>query len=175
MSSFSSKWLQNTPETPKYRGLKSGKRASETFATPIEQRSDAPDLPPFPDRPPATEQELRRLMDHLADDERFGLWLEDLDQRGESVLLNRLQKGQGWLLHQHERWLSGNPTAADDAEFSRLWNIWLEIDVRLRSDYGFQRCIHGPSGKCPDGFRCIGCLAAPEPVLVAQLALLDAR
>ena len=33
------------------------------------------EAPPL-DRPPATEQELRRLMDHLADPEAFTRWLE---------------------------------------------------------------------------------------------------
>ena len=32
--------------------------------------------PPPPDRPPATEQELRRLMDHLADPTNFSAWLD---------------------------------------------------------------------------------------------------
>jgi hypothetical protein len=32
--------------------------------------------PPPLDRPPTTEQELRRLMDHTADSENFAKWLE---------------------------------------------------------------------------------------------------
>ena len=93
MNKFSSKWLQNSPETPRYEGLKSGKKAFETIATPIVVRSAEKTEPsqrpigatlssskvgdgPPPDRPPQTEQELRRLIDHLADPEAFTRWID---------------------------------------------------------------------------------------------------
>ena len=40
------------------------------------RRSYGDGQPPPLDRPPETEQELRRLIDHLADPEAFTRWLE---------------------------------------------------------------------------------------------------
>ena len=145
--------------------------------------------PPL-DRPPATERELRRLIDHLADPEAFARWREwamtftDQSDTGISdhppakhdipdstVLLTRLRVGQAWLLDQHNRWQSGDTAAVDDAEFSRVRNAWWELDHRLRTDYGFQGCIYNPDGTCPDGFPCEGCAALAVPGVVAQLVL----
>ena len=83
----------------------------------------------------------------------------------------RLQTGQTWLLDHHQRWQTGDLTAASDAEFSRVWNRWWKMDERLRTDYGFQGCVFGPDGSCPDGFPCLGCSALPAPAVVAQLVL----
>ena len=88
-----------------------------------------------------------------------------------TVLLTRLRIGQAWLLDQHNRWQSGDTTAAADAEFSRVWNGWWELDHRLRADYGFQGCIYGPDGGCPDGFPCQGCADLAVPGVVAQFEL----
>ena len=161
--------------------------------------------PPL-DRPPATERELRRLIDHLADPEAFSRWLEwamtftdqseGMPQYGGSksvkrpsdtgisdhspakhdipdstVLLTRLRVGQAWLLDQHSRW-PDDTTAADDAELTRALNGWWELDHRLRADYGFQGCIYGPDGGCPDGFPCQGCADLAVPGVVAQLELM---
>ena len=81
------------------------------------------------------------------------------------LLLDQMRKGQSRLLAQHHRWQSGDSTAADDSEFSRMWNGWWELDQRLRTVHGFQGCIYGPARKCPEGFPCQGC------GLVAQLDL----
>ena len=89
-----------------------------------------------------------------------------------SALLDQLRKGQSWLLDQHERLLSDDTTAANDAEFSRVWNGWWELDHRLRVDHGFQGCIYGPDGACPDGFPCQGCADLAVPGVVAQLELM---
>ena len=89
-----------------------------------------------------------------------------------TVLLTRLRNGHEWLLDQHERWLSDDTTSADDAEFSRVWNGWWELDHRLRVDHGFQSCIYGPDGACPDGFPCQGCADLAVPGVVAQLELM---
>ena len=88
-----------------------------------------------------------------------------------TVLLTRLRIGQAWLLDQHSRWLSDDTTAANDAEFSRVWNGWWELDHRLRTDHGFQGCIYDPHGTCPDGFPCQGCADLAVPGVVAQLEL----
>jgi len=88
-----------------------------------------------------------------------------------SVLLDRLRTGQVWLLKQHELWQSGDSAAVDDAEFSRVWNGWWELDRRLRVDHGFQGCIYDLNGGCPDGFPCQGCADLPVPSVVAQLEL----
>ena len=87
------------------------------------------------------------------------------------ILLARLHKGHGWLLEQHRRWKSIHPSAADDSEFSRVWNGWWELDHRLRADYGFQGCIYAPIGVCPEGFPCQGCADLPTPGVVARLEL----
>ena len=161
--------------------------------------------PPL-NRPPATEQELRRLIDHLADPEAFARWREwamtftdqseGMPQYGGSksvkrpsdpgisdhspakhdipdstVLLTRLRVGQAWLLDQHSRW-PDDTTAADDAEFSRVWNGWRELDHRLRSDHGFKGCIYKPDGACPFGFPCEACADLAVPGVVAQLELM---
>lgn len=94
MSKFSSKWLQDSPETPRYEGCKSLKSPSATFETPIVPRSSGETepsqqtndvnvlpstvgdgQPPPLHRPPKTEQELRRLIDYLVDPENFTRWL----------------------------------------------------------------------------------------------------
>ena len=145
--------------------------------------------PPL-DRPPATEQELRRLIDHLADPEAFARWREwamtftDQSDTGISdhssanhdipdstVLLTRLRNGHEWLLDQHERLLSDDTTPADDAEFSRALKGWWELDHRLRSDHGFKGCIYKPDGTCPFGFPCEACTDLAVPGVVAQLEL----
>ena len=87
------------------------------------------------------------------------------------TLLARLHKGHVWLLDQHQRWQSGDTTAANDAEFSRVWNGWWELDRQLRADYGFQGCIYGPDGVCPEDFPCQGCADLPTPGVVARLQL----
>ena len=88
-----------------------------------------------------------------------------------TVLLTRLRIGQAWLLDLHSRWLSDDTTAANDAEFSRVWNGWWELDHRLRADHGFQGCIYAPIGVCPEGFPCQWCADLPTPTIVAQLVL----
>ena len=95
MSKFSSKWLQDSPETPRYEGCKSLKSPSATFETPIVARSSGETepsqqtinatvlpstvgdgAPPPLDRPPENETELRRLIDYLDDPENFTRWLQ---------------------------------------------------------------------------------------------------
>ena len=88
-----------------------------------------------------------------------------------TVLLTRLRDGQSWLLDQHSRWQSGDTTSADDAEFSRVWNGWWELDHQLRTDHGFQGCIYGPDEACPDGFPCQGCADILTFNIVVQLEL----
>ena len=87
------------------------------------------------------------------------------------ALLDRLRTGQTWLLDQHHPWQNDDTTAVDDAEFSRVWNSWWALDDRLRADYGFQGCIYGPGGACPEGFPCQGCADRLTPSVVAQLEL----
>ena len=94
----------------------------------------------------------------------------DRPPEGETEL-RRLRKGHSWLLDQHQRWQSGDTTAVDDAEFSRVWNGWWELDHQLRADYGFQGCIYGPIGVCPEGFPCQWCADLPTPGVVARLEL----
>ena len=89
------------------------------------------------------------------------------------ALLTRLRNGQSWLLDQHQRWQSGDSTAADDAAFSKAWNGWWELDWQLRAEYGLAGCIHGSSGTCPNGFGCMGCVEVPAPSVVAQLELVE--
>ena len=89
----------------------------------------------------------------------------------QTVLLARLQAGHVWLLDQHERWQSGDLTAATDAEFSRAWNGWWSLDESLRAENGFEGCIYGNDKSCPEGFPCRGCSDIPAPAVVAQLAL----
>ena len=88
-----------------------------------------------------------------------------------TVLLTRLRIGQVWLLDQHEHWQSDDTTSADDAEFSRVWNGWWELDRLLRADHGFKGCIYKPDGTCPDGFPCQGCADIPTVSIVTQLVL----
>ena len=87
------------------------------------------------------------------------------------TLLGRLRTGQEWLLAQHQRWQNGDTTAADDEAFSRAWNLWWDLDWRLRADHGLAGCIHGVGEKCPESFGCIGCGDVPAPSVVAQLEL----
>ena len=89
------------------------------------------------------------------------------------ALLCRLRTGQVWLTSQHQRWQTSDTTAADDAEFSRVWNGWWELDHALRTTHGFQGCIHGPDGACPEGFPCQGCSEISAPGVVAQLELAE--
>lgn len=91
-----------------------------------------------------------------------------------SALLARLREGHIWLLDQHRRWQSGDLTAVDDAEFSRAWNGWWELDHRLRADHGVRGCIYGPDNACPEGFPCQGCADLLAATVVAQLALAGA-
>ena len=86
-------------------------------------------------------------------------------------LITRLRNGHEWLLDQHQRWQSDDPTSADDAEFSRVWNGWWELDRLLRADHGFKGCIYKPDGTCPDGFPCQGCADLAVPGVAAQLEL----
>ena len=86
-------------------------------------------------------------------------------------LIKRLQAGHQWLLEQHRLWQTNDSTAASDSEFSRVWNGWWELDDRLRDEHGFQDCVYGPAGECPDGFPCRGCSDLPAPAVVAQLEL----
>lgn len=90
-----------------------------------------------------------------------------------SALLSRLRTGQVWLTNQHRRWQASDTTAADNAEFSRVWNGWWELDRRLRADHGFQSCINKPNGICPEGFPCQGCVDVPVPSVVARLELAE--
>ena len=84
----------------------------------------------------------------------------------ESVLIARLRAGQTWLLDHHRRWQASDLTAASDSEFSRVWNGWWELDDQLRDEHGFQGCVYGPAGKCPDGFPCRGCSDLPAPAVI---------
>ena len=88
-----------------------------------------------------------------------------------TVLLTRLRNGHEWLLDQHEHWQSDDSTAVDDAEFSRVWDGWSDLDYQLRSSHGFQGCIYAPDGVCPEGFPCQGCADLPTPGVVARLEL----
>ena len=135
-SIFTSKWLNFSPRTPQYGGIKSIKRPSATFDTGISDHSPAKhDIP------------------------------------DSTVLLTRLRVGQAWLLDQHSRW-PDDTTAADDAEFSRVWNGWRELDHQLRSGHGFRGCIYKPDGTCPFGFPCEACADLAVPGVVAQLKLM---
>ena len=107
-------------------------------------------------------------------DTTLGYERNEIDEK-RSALLARLRTGHQWLLDQHQRWQNDDTDAVDDAEFSRVWNGWWELDDRLRADYGFQGCIYGPDGKCPDGFPCAGCADLPGPGVVAQLALATSK
>jgi len=89
------------------------------------------------------------------------------------AVVGRLQEGQRWLVDQHNRWLSGDPSAATDEEFSRVWNGWWDLDQILRLDHEYVGCIYGQDGHCPDGFPCLGCCASMSPGVVAQLVLMD--
>ena len=93
------------------------------------------------------------------------------EPRKNEALLDRLRTGHRWLLDAHKRWQAGDTTAADDTEFSRVWDSWWGLDFRLRAEYGLAGCIYGPSGKCPGDVGCIGCVDALPPAVVAQLAL----
>ena len=77
------------------------------------------------------------------------------------TILDRLRTGQVWLTSQHQRWQAGDTTAANDAEFSRVWDGWWKLDIRLRSGHRFQGCIHGADGACPDGLPCQFCADVP--------------
>jgi len=92
----------------------------------------------------------------------------------EHSLITLLRTDQEWLVDQHQKSQSGDYTAASDAEFSRAWNAWWELDERLRTDYGFQGCVCGPESTCPDGFPCLGCSDVTTPSVVAQVALTSA-
>lgn len=129
--------------------------------------------PPLLDRPPETEQELRRLIDHLADKAAFYSWTAPIMERtdtDESGALARLLAGHLWLFDQHQKWQTDDASAVNDEEFSRVWRGWWELDQQLRAD-GFQGCIYGPDGTCPKGFPCQGCSDVPTPGVAAQLAL----
>jgi hypothetical protein len=81
---FESKWL-NFPELSGDSGSKSSKTPFETFATAIvegsgEKKVGDGQLPPL-DRPPATREELARLIDYLGDPVAFAAWLERLMQQ----------------------------------------------------------------------------------------------
>ena len=91
-----------------------------------------------------------------------------------SALLDRLRAGQRWLSIQHHLWLSDNPaanTAAADAEFSRVYRGWWDLDFQLRAKFGLEGCIFAPEGWCTEDFGCIGCVTAPPAAVVAQLSL----
>ena len=88
-----------------------------------------------------------------------------------AAILVRMRKGQSWLSDQHKRWKLGDTTAADDANFSKMWNAWWDLDYRLRADDGFLGCIHGPDRACSGEFPCQGCADLPAPTVVAQLEL----
>ena len=89
------------------------------------------------------------------------------------ALLDRLRTGQRWLTDQHQRWQNNDANAANDAEFSRVWNAWWNLDDQLRADHGFEGCVCGPDEVCPEGFPCQGCAEMPAPAVVAQLALTE--
>ena len=119
--------------------------------------------------------EVRRHKAEIISELNRGNEINELSQtsRGDSRadLLVRLQEGQRWLLDQHQRWQVGDASAATDDEFSRVWNAWWELDDQLRTDYGFEGCVFGTGGACPEGFPCQGCAEMPAPAVVAQLAL----
>ena len=87
------------------------------------------------------------------------------------AFLTRLRRSHEWLLKQHELWQTGDSSADDDVAFSKAWNDWWELDHRLRVGHGFQGCLYGPDGTCPEGFPCQGCAGVPAPGVVAQLEL----
>ena len=93
------------------------------------------------------------------------------DAGGEQKLIARLQVGQTLLLDHHHRWQASDSSAASDAEFSRVWNAWWDLDEQLRTDFEFQGCVFGTVESCPAGFPCQGCADLPAPAVVAQLSL----
>lgn len=93
------------------------------------------------------------------------------DPPNAELLLDRLRKGQSWISKQHALWRSDHTTLADDAEFSRVWDSWWRLDAKLRASHGFQGCIYGIGGPCPEGFPCLGCSENPKPGVMAQLEL----
>jgi len=80
VSEFRSKWEDFPQERPSSGVPKVPQGGSGTYGTAIVERSSGKKVgdglgPPL-DRPPQTEQELRRLIDHLADPEVFAAWFK---------------------------------------------------------------------------------------------------
>src|SRR5919106_2097644 len=74
------------------------------------------------------------------------LALTRMGELDEATLLRRLVNGQKWL-GEHLHSIDGG---AADAEFSKALAGWTRMEADLRQDHGYQGCIHGEGGRCPD-------------------------
>jgi hypothetical protein len=85
------------------------------------------------------------------------LALTRMGELDEATLLRRLVNGQKWL-GEHLHSIDGG---AADAEFSKALAGWTRMEADLRQDHGYQGCIHGEGGRCPDdaAVSCDVCVA----------------
>ena len=130
--SFRSKWLEFPPQTPRYRGAKSDKRASGTFGTAIVERSQ------------------QNAEESTKDGHR---------QESVKGLLTRLCKGHHWLAETHLRLLEEREVYEGmEDRFLVDLDLWDGMDNMLRELHTFEGCVMGPGHHCPTDspVRCQG-------------------
>ncbi len=80
-------------------------------------------------------------------------------------MVARLTKGQTWLTQtnallcdQAHEWTPLRRRFADALE------LWGQLETALRILWGYEGCIHGPDGRCPDDavVRCMACAGGAE-------------
>ena len=89
------------------------------------------------------------------------LELRDEVVRNEDLLrsLFLLRLGQRWLDEQMDAFVEDRKEAASHESFSSVLDQWANLDGRLRADYEYTGCVHGPEARCPDdtAASCRGC------------------
>jgi hypothetical protein len=66
------------------------------------------------------------------------------------TVLSRLRAGTEWLTAQHQAWFVDRPNAESDERFSTALEGWDLLERKLRQEFGYEGCIHGPGQRCPE-------------------------
>ena len=77
-----------------------------------------------------------------------------------SRLLERLRMGIGWLTETHLGLLEEREIYQGmEGRFVKALDGWDALDAELREGHGYQGCVMGPAGRCPDDspVSCRGC------------------
>jgi hypothetical protein len=86
--------------------------------------------------------------------------LSNMGEADEATLC-RLCNGQEWLTREYATKMLDNPEAMIDEYFQKALDAWVQWETHLRTQHGYQACIHGEGQRCPGDsvVSCDGCVS----------------